>query len=97
MAPCVRIGVVSACCAVCNRTLFSHALTNLSHASHTLASSTYSLLACIPRYCTAYKKACKSTAVRKYFEHAGALMTADGTGDDLIQLEGVPLGQVFSF
>ena len=25
----------------------------------------------------------------KYFEGAGALMTADGTGDDLIRLEGV--------
>ena len=31
-------------------------------------------------------------AKRKYFEHAGALLTADGTDDDLIKLEGVPPG-----
>ena len=30
---------------------------------------------------------------RKYFEHAGALLTADGTDDDLlIKLEGAPAG-----
>ena len=28
----------------------------------------------------------------KYFEHAGALLTADGTDDDLIKLEGTPKG-----
>jgi hypothetical protein len=27
---------------------------------------------------------------QKYFEHAGALLTADGTDDDLIKLEGTP-------
>ena len=27
---------------------------------------------------------------RKYFEHAGALLTADGTDDELIKLEGTP-------
>ena len=29
---------------------------------------------------------------RKYFEHAGALLTADGTDDDLLKLEGTPPG-----
>jgi hypothetical protein len=48
------------------------------------------------RYCEAYKIVCKK-GVRKYFEHAGALLTADGTGDDLIKLEGVPKGQTFTF
>ena len=28
----------------------------------------------------------------KYFQHAGALLTADGSDDDLIKLEGVPRG-----
>ena len=28
----------------------------------------------------------------KYFQHAGALLTADGTDDDLIKLEGTPYG-----
>ena len=28
----------------------------------------------------------------KYFQHAGCLMTADGTDDDLIKLEGAPPG-----
>ena len=28
-------------------------------------------------------------ALPKYFEHAGALLTADGTDDDKIKLEGV--------
>ena len=28
----------------------------------------------------------------KYFQHAGCLMTADGTDDDLIKLEGAPAG-----
>ena len=27
----------------------------------------------------------------KYFQHSGALMTADGSDDELIQLEGVPM------
>ena len=31
-------------------------------------------------------------AKRKYFEHAGALLTADGTDDELIKLEGTPRG-----
>ena len=47
-------------------------------------------------YCKAYRKACNK-GVRKYFEHAGALMTADGSGDDLIKLEGVPAGHKFTF
>ena len=28
----------------------------------------------------------------KYFQHAGALLTADGTDAELIQFEGVPPG-----
>ena len=28
----------------------------------------------------------------KYFQHAGALLTADGTDDELIKFEGVPAG-----
>jgi hypothetical protein len=42
-------------------------------------------------------RALKGDAKRKYFEHAGAMLTADGTGDELIQLEGVPAGESFSF
>ena len=49
------------------------------------------------RYCKAYKRACQSSAVRKYFEHSGAMMTADGSDDDLIKFEGVPKGQKFTF
>eukprot|EP00966_Prymnesium_polylepis_P067457 1566694-Prymnesium_polylepis.1 len=37
----------------------------------------------------------ESRATRKYFEHAGALLTADGSDDDLIKLEGVPHGEKF--
>ena len=48
-------------------------------------------------YCKAFHKACEGDAKRKYFEHAGALMTADGSGDDLIKLEGVPKGEKFEF
>ena len=50
---------------------------------------------------TWFSKACKRAlegrAKRKYFEHAGALMTADGTDDNLIKLEGVPKGENFTF
>ena len=28
----------------------------------------------------------------KYFQHAGALLTADGSDDDLIKFEGAPAG-----
>ena len=45
----------------------------------------------------AYVSALEGDAKRKYFEHAGALLTADGTDDDLIKLEGVPKGEKFSF
>ena len=48
-------------------------------------------------YTTAYHRSNQSTANRKYFEHAGALLTADGSGDDLIKLEGVPAGKKFSW
>ena len=37
-------------------------------------------------------KALEGEAKRKYFEHAGALLTADGTDDDLIKPEGTPVG-----
>ena len=40
----------------------------------------------------ATKKALQGDAKRKYFEHAGALLTVDGSDDDLIKLEGVPKG-----
>ena len=39
-------------------------------------------------YFKAVKKALEGDTKRKYFEHAGALLTADGTDDDLIMLEG---------
>ena len=35
--------------------------------------------------------------VKKYFQHAGALMTADGTDDDGIKPEGMPKGYTFTF
>ena len=38
----------------------------------------------------ACNKALEGEAKRKYFEHAGALLTADGTDDDLIKFEGTP-------
>jgi hypothetical protein len=34
----------------------------------------------------------ESRALPKYFEHAGALLTADGTDDDKIKLESAPVG-----
>ena len=40
----------------------------------------------------AVKKALQGDAKWKYFEHAGALLTADGSEDDKIQLEGAPSG-----
>ena len=43
------------------------------------------------------RRALEGSAKRKYFEHAGALLTADGTEDDLIKLEDVPKGEKFSF
>ena len=42
-------------------------------------------------YC-AVNKALQGDAKRKYFEHAGALLTADGSDDHLIKLEGTPVG-----
>ena len=38
-------------------------------------------------YFKAVHKALEGDAKRKYFEHAGALLTADGTDDELIKLE----------
>jgi hypothetical protein len=40
----------------------------------------------------ACNKALQGKAKRKYFEHSGALLTADGTDDNLIKLEGTPPG-----
>ena len=42
----------------------------------------------------ACNKALEGGAKRKYFEHAGALLTADGTDDNLIKFEGTPPGYV---
>ena len=42
------------------------------------------------------KKALEGEAKRKYFEHAGALLTADGTNDDKIKFEGTPEGTQYS-
>jgi hypothetical protein len=39
-------------------------------------------------YYKATMRALEGDAKLKYFQHAGALLTADGTDDDLIQLEG---------
>ena len=36
-------------------------------------------------------------AKRKYFEHAGTLMTADASGDKLLKFEGVHKGTEFNF
>lgn len=35
--------------------------------------------------------------MRRYFEKSGALLTADGSDDHLIKLEGVPKGEKFTF
>ena len=43
-------------------------------------------------YYKACKKALEGEVKMKYFQHAGALLTADGSDDDLIKLEGVPRG-----
>ena len=37
------------------------------------------------------------SALRKYFEHAGGHLTADGTDDHLIKLQGVPPGEKFEW
>ena len=43
-------------------------------------------------YHKATLQALEGDAKRKYFEHAGALLTADGSDDHLIKLEGTPAG-----
>ena len=45
-------------------------------------------------YLKAVHKALEGDAKRKYFEHAGALLTADGTDDELIKLEAAPKGYI---
>ena len=45
---------------------------------------------CVEYDCKAVRKALEGEAKLKYFQHAGALLTADGTDDDLIKFEGVP-------
>ena len=37
-----------------------------------------------------HSRAATVPAKLKYFQHAGALLTADGTDDELIKFEGVP-------
>jgi len=41
--------------------------------------------------------AMKCNCFRKYFEHAGAMLTANGTDDHLIKLEGMTKKDTFSF
>ena len=48
-------------------------------------------------YCQAYKAALEGSAKRKYFEHTGGLLTADGSGDNLLKLEGKPAGEIFGW
>ena len=43
-------------------------------------------------YFKACNKALECDAKLKYFQHAGALLTADGSDDDLIKFEGTPMG-----
>ena len=43
-------------------------------------------------YYHATVRALEGNTKLKYFQHAGALLTADGTDDDLIKLEGTPVG-----
>ena len=54
------------------------------------ASDRRILLACW--YDKAVKKALEGEAKWKYVQHSGALLTADGSDDDLIKFEGVPEG-----
>ena len=43
-------------------------------------------------YYKATMKSLEGDTKMKYFQHAGALLTADGTDDELIKLEGTPAG-----
>ena len=45
-------------------------------------------------YTKAVRRALEGDAKLKYFQHAGALLTADGSDDHLIKFEGVPAGYV---
>ena len=45
------------------------------------------------RFFKACNKALEGKVMCKYFEHAGALLTADGTNDDKIKFEGTPAGR----
>ena len=56
------------------------------------ASDRRVLLACW--YTRAVQRALEGDAKLKYFQHAGALLTADGSDDELIKFEGVPDGYV---
>ena len=50
------------------------------------------------RYIEATRKLVNNlSALRKYFEHTGGHLTADGTDDCLIKLEGVPPGETFGW
>ena len=49
-------------------------------------------------YCKSYKRAMAMTEVmRKFFVHTGGLLTADGSGDNLLKIESVPAGETFSW
>ena len=63
---------------------------NLEHCNTLTASDRRILLG--TWYTKAVKKALEGEAKLKYFQHAGALLTADGTDDELIKFEGVPAG-----
>ena len=45
----------------------------------------------------ACNRALQGEAKRMYFEHAGALLTADGTDDNLIKFEVTPSGYQINF
>jgi hypothetical protein len=48
-------------------------------------------------YYKATIRALEGDAKLKYFQHAGALLTADGSDDNLIKLEGTPPGYKLVF
>ena len=67
----------------------THSITLIAHSHPTLTASDRRILLA-NWFFKAVKKALEGDTKRKYFEHAGALLTADGTDDDLIKLEGTP-------
>ena len=65
--------------------------TAVTHHTNTLTASDRRILLA-NWYFKACKKALEGEAKVKYFQHAGALLTADGSDDNLIKLEGTPRG-----